>query len=78
MTDAGGAAGIVSRGELNTLSHLIGRGGGAGRVGGAVSLGPAANAGLRHPGSAPTPTAGLADPAAPVPPTVNGKSVSRQ
>jgi hypothetical protein len=78
MTDAGGAAGVVSRGELNTLSHLIGKGGGGGRVGGVVSYAPTANDGLRHPTAAATPTADLAGPSAPMPPTANGKSVSRQ
>ena len=78
MTDAGGAAGIVSRGELNTLSHLIGKGGGGGRVGGVVSYAPTANDGLRHPAAAATPTADPAGPSAPMPPTANGKSVSRQ
>jgi len=75
ISDAGGAAGIVSRGELNTLSHLIGRGGGGGRVAaGGASASPARDGGPKEL----APAGGLAGPSAPVPPTGDGKSVSRQ
>ena len=47
-------------------------------MGGVVSYAPTANDGLRHPTAAATPTADLAGPSAPMPPTANGKSVSRQ